>query len=430
MIIYMAYCANARLIIASVVIMFIIRNKHFLQKVASVAITCSWTRSIRCLPSIARMRCSHQGVIGISHVIWSSFRSSSGCPTRRWPTLFALPMVITNNPFRRHGPWWIIAVLSLVGNLPSWKRARSVGLSSVRSNSWTTGPRRAGSAVQPLLVPPLLVPPLLVLPLLVPPLLVPPLLVLSLLVPPLLVPPLLVPPLLVLPLLVSPLLVLPLLVPPLIVGSAVVGSAVASFPGAGTAAASSSGAGIDGETLTASRLLFSGLPLEVSSSPVVVVTKNSGFYSCPPPLCPVDASSLVVCSTGGIQARMFINQYSLRYFHNITKSQAYAPMRWRRTNISQLPLRKNKHSTRGPLDFVYPVYPVGTPLNTSFNLRAEVVAMLRRIMPTWKNNEHTRGEVGSKLLKMREKQDWAGWDKTPQKGGQYSEKAVIEASSF
>ena len=59
-----------------------------------------------------------------------------------------------------------------------------------------------------------------------------------------------------------------------VAGSAVVDSAVASFPGAGSAAASSSGAGTDGATLTASRLLFSGLPLEVSSSPVVVVTPH------------------------------------------------------------------------------------------------------------------------------------------------------------
>ena len=38
---------NARLIMASVMILFIIRSKPFLQKVASVAIACSWTRSMR-----------------------------------------------------------------------------------------------------------------------------------------------------------------------------------------------------------------------------------------------------------------------------------------------------------------------------------------------------------------------------------------------
>ena len=36
-----------------------------------------------------------------------------------------------------------------------------------------------------------------------------------------------------------------------------------------------------------------GLPSEVSSSSAVVVSKNSGFYSCWPPHCPVDASALV-----------------------------------------------------------------------------------------------------------------------------------------
>ena len=38
---------HARLIVASVMIMFIIRSKPFLQKVASVAIACYWTRSMR-----------------------------------------------------------------------------------------------------------------------------------------------------------------------------------------------------------------------------------------------------------------------------------------------------------------------------------------------------------------------------------------------
>ena len=37
---------NARFIMASVMIMFIILSKHFLPKVASVAFTCSWTRSM------------------------------------------------------------------------------------------------------------------------------------------------------------------------------------------------------------------------------------------------------------------------------------------------------------------------------------------------------------------------------------------------
>ena len=104
--------------------------------------------------------------------------------------LLPFSLVIANDPFGCHGPWWRIVVLCSVGNVPSWKRTQSAGLSSVRSNSWTTGHRRAGSAV------------------------------------------------------------------------------------AGSAAASSSGAGTDGATSTASRLLFSGLPSKVSSSPAVVVTKN------------------------------------------------------------------------------------------------------------------------------------------------------------
>ena len=68
-------------------------------------------------------------------------------------------------------------------------------------------------------------------------------------------------------------LILPLLVPPL--------------------HASSSGTGTGGATSTASPLLFLGLASEVSSSPAVVVTKKSWLYSCRPPHCPVDASSLV-----------------------------------------------------------------------------------------------------------------------------------------
>ena len=65
-------------------------------------------------------------------------------------------------------------------------------------------------------------------------------------------------------------------------GSAVVGSAAASFSGAGSAAALSSGAGTDGATSTASRLIFSGLLSEVSSSPVVgllVVTKKGPEFT-------------------------------------------------------------------------------------------------------------------------------------------------------
>ena len=62
----------------------------------------------------------------------------------------------------------------------------------------------------------------------------------------------------------------------LVAGSAVtvVGTAAALFSGDGSAAGSSSCVGTDGATSTASRLVFSGLPSEVSSSPAVVVLKN------------------------------------------------------------------------------------------------------------------------------------------------------------
>ena len=56
--------------------------------------------------------------------------------------------------------------------------------------------------------------------------------------------------------------------------------------GAGSAAASSSGVGTGVTTSTASPLLFPGLPLWW-------FRKSSGFYSCRPPHCQVDASSLV-----------------------------------------------------------------------------------------------------------------------------------------
>ena len=80
-----------------------------------------------------------------------------------------------------------------------------------------------------------------------------------------------------------------------------------------TAAASSSGAGTGGAMSEASRLLFSGLPSEVSSSPAVVVKQISGFHSCRPPHCQVDASSLIFCSTGHIgPTRAYVYQ-SIQY---------------------------------------------------------------------------------------------------------------------
>ena len=90
----------------------------------------------------------------------------------------------------------------------------------------------------------------------------------------------------------------------------------------GSAAASSSRAGADGATLTASRLLFSGLPSEVSSSPAVVVIKNlrillvlatalssrrffSSFFAAP------EAYKRVCLSNS--------RPYSLQYFLTITE---------------------------------------------------------------------------------------------------------------
>ena len=83
--------------------------------------------------------------------------------------------------------------------------------------------------------------------------------------------------------------------------AAVVGSAAASFSGAGSAAALSSGAGTDGATSTASRLLFSGLPSEVSSSSDVVVTKKLRILLVPATaLSSRRFFSRFFCSTGGI----------------------------------------------------------------------------------------------------------------------------------
>ena len=60
--------------------------------------------------------------------------------------LFPLSLLTANTYFGRHGQWCRFPDLSSLGNMLSWKRARSVGLSSVRTNSGTTIPRGAGSA--------------------------------------------------------------------------------------------------------------------------------------------------------------------------------------------------------------------------------------------------------------------------------------------
>ena len=173
--------------------MFMVRSKDFRQKVASVAIICSWTGSMR-YPAFHRPNAmiasrSH----AFSRVSWSLLRSCSvarhivgplffsllmarrtsnifdngffigGEKQSYWHSIFTAPecawycfseklrllpfsLLIAIGPFWRHGPPWRIADLRSLGHVPSWKRTRSVGLSSVRYNSWTTGPRGAGSA--------------------------------------------------------------------------------------------------------------------------------------------------------------------------------------------------------------------------------------------------------------------------------------------
>ena len=69
---------HARLIMASVVIMFIIRSKHFLQKVASVAIACSWTRSM----------------------LWPAFHRPNAMLASRCDWVFSCDLIFTPKFFR------------------------------------------------------------------------------------------------------------------------------------------------------------------------------------------------------------------------------------------------------------------------------------------------------------------------------------------
>ena len=73
----------------SVITMFIVRSKDVRQKVASVAIICSWTGSMR-YPAFHRpnaMIASRCACVFSCELIFTL-----GCPTHRWLTLFALPM--------------------------------------------------------------------------------------------------------------------------------------------------------------------------------------------------------------------------------------------------------------------------------------------------------------------------------------------------
>ena len=115
--------------------------------------------------------------------------------------------------------------------------------------------------------------------------------------------------------------------------SAVVGSAPASFLGAGSAPFAS-GAGTDGATSNASRLLFSGLSSEVSSSPAVVV---SGFYPGRPPHCPVDASSLVFFAAPKAYKRVtFIRRIGPTLHHNEVEQQLQDTFSLQRTQLTTL----------------------------------------------------------------------------------------------
>ena len=83
---------NARLTMASVMIMFITRSKHFLQKVASVAIACSWMRLMRSLAfhrpkAMLASRCDW--VFSCDLIFRPKF---FGLPDTQLATLFALPM--------------------------------------------------------------------------------------------------------------------------------------------------------------------------------------------------------------------------------------------------------------------------------------------------------------------------------------------------
>ena len=87
-----------------------------------------------------------------------------------------------------------------------------------------------------------------------------------------------------------------------VVGSVVVGSAAASFSGAGSAAASSSLVPMV-QRQPHRGCYFLDCPRKFRLRPLWWLQKSSGFYSCRPPHCRIDASSLIFFSgTGGIQA--------------------------------------------------------------------------------------------------------------------------------
>ena len=119
----------------------------------------------------------------------------------------------------------------------------------------------------------------------------------------------------------------PELTGPRCAGSAVAGSAVAGSAVVGFAAASFSSAGrpTDGAMSTASRLLFSGLSSEISSSPTVVDKKKARDFIRAGGHGNVKSKLILCffCSTEGIglQARTFIRR--ILYITNMKLNKRY-----------------------------------------------------------------------------------------------------------
>ena len=77
---------NAKLVMASVLTVLMIRRRSFRQKVASVSIACSWTRSVRC-------HAFHRPKAMLTSRCAWVFSCDMIFTPHRWPTfLFALPM--------------------------------------------------------------------------------------------------------------------------------------------------------------------------------------------------------------------------------------------------------------------------------------------------------------------------------------------------
>ena len=68
--------------------------------------------------------------------------------------LLPFSLLIANPPIGRHGPWWRIADLRSLGNVPSWKRAPSGprGAGSAAASSSGAGTGGATSTASPMLI--------------------------------------------------------------------------------------------------------------------------------------------------------------------------------------------------------------------------------------------------------------------------------------